>query len=60
MEPMLVAIEAGTHSPWVSRTLEDCGHEVLVANARKVRLIYGAGRKTDRIFKLLPVRQQRS
>ena len=48
-EPMLVAIEAGTHSPWVSRMLEDSGHEVLVANARKVRLIYGEGRKTDKI-----------
>ncbi len=48
-EPMLVAIETGTHSPWVSRMLEDSGHEVLVANARKVRLIYGEGRKTDRI-----------
>jgi transposase len=48
-EPMRVAIEASTHSPWVSRILEDHGHEVLVANARKVRLIYGEGRKTDRI-----------
>ena len=48
-EPMRVAIEAGTHSPWVSRTLEDGGHEVLFANARKVRLIYGEGRKSDRI-----------
>ncbi|MCA1727943.1 MAG: IS110 family transposase [Actinobacteria bacterium] len=48
-EPMRVAIEASTHSPWVSRMLEDHGHEVLVANARKVRLIYGEGRKTDRI-----------
>jgi len=48
-EPMRVAIEAGTHSPWVSRTLEDHGHEVLVANARKVRLIYGEGHKTDKV-----------
>ena len=48
-EPMRVGIEASTHSPWVSRILEDHGHEVLVANARKVRLIYGEGRKTDRI-----------
>ena len=48
-EPMRVAIEVSTHSPWVSRILEDHGHEVLVANARKVRLIYGEGRKTDRI-----------
>ncbi len=47
--PMRVAIEAGTHSPWVSRLLEGCGHEVLVANARKTRLIYAEGRKTDRI-----------
>ncbi len=38
--PMRIAIEAGTHSPWVSRLLEECGHEVLVANARKLRLIY--------------------
>ncbi len=35
-----IAIEAGTHSPWVSRVLEECGHEVLVANARKLKLIY--------------------
>ena len=39
-QPMRIAIEAGTHSPWVSRVLEECGHEVLVANARKIRLIY--------------------
>jgi transposase len=38
--PMRIAIEAGTHSPWVSRVLEACGHEVLVANSRKLRLIY--------------------
>jgi transposase len=44
-----IAIEVGTHSPWVSRLLEECGHEVLVANARKVRLIYGKGRKTDKL-----------
>jgi transposase len=37
-QPLRVAIEAGTHSPWASRVLEGCGHEVLVANARKLRL----------------------
>ena len=47
--PMRIAIEAGTHSPWASRVLEECGHEVLVANARKVRLIYSNKRKTDEI-----------
>jgi transposase len=46
---MRIAIEAGTHSPWASRVLEECGHEVLVANARKVRLIYANRRKTDEI-----------
>src|SRR5215212_4005141 len=46
-QPLRVAIEAGTHSPWVSRVLEDCGHEVLVANPRKTRLIYTNQRKTD-------------
>jgi transposase len=43
--PMRIAIEAGTHSPWASRVLEECGHEVLVANARKVRLIYARASK---------------
>jgi transposase len=47
--PLRGAIEAGTHSPWVSRVLEECGHEVLVANPRKVRLIYTNKRKTDEI-----------
>ena len=31
--PMRIAIEAGTHSPWASRVLEECGHEVLVEPA---------------------------
>ena len=48
-QPLRIAIEAGTHSPWVSRVLEECGHEVLVANTRKVRLIYSNKRKTDEI-----------
>jgi transposase len=47
--PLRVAIEAGTHSPWVNRLLEECGHEVLVANARKLRLIYANKQKTDEV-----------
>lgn len=47
--PARVAMETGTHSPWVSRYLEKFGHEVLVANARQVRLIYDNDRKTDKI-----------
>ena len=46
---MSVAIEVGTHSTWVSRVLKECDHEVLVANPRKTRLIYGQGRKTDKL-----------
>jgi transposase len=44
-----IAMETGTHSPWVSRYLEKLGHEVLVANARQVRIIYDNDRKTDKI-----------
>lgn len=46
---MLIAIETGTHSPWISRLLESFDHEVLVANARKVRLVYGGDRKSDKL-----------
>jgi transposase len=48
-QSMRIAIETGTHSPWVSRLLEECAHEVLVANARKLRLIYANKRKTDEV-----------
>jgi transposase len=41
-----IALEIGTHSPWISRLLSELGHEVIVANARKVRLI-GESRKKD-------------
>ena len=34
-----IALETGTHSPWVSRQLTQMGHEVIVAHARNVRLI---------------------
>src|SRR5580704_10989991 len=33
-----MAMETGTHSPWVSRLLTALGHEVIVAHAQKVRL----------------------
>jgi len=44
-----VALEVGTHSPWVSRTLKQLGHEVIVANARRVKLISESSRKNDRL-----------
>jgi len=44
-----VALEIGTHSPWISRLLREVGHEVVVANARKVRLIGESRKKDDRL-----------
>ena len=44
-----VAMEVGTHSPWVSRLLTSLGFEVIVANARQVQLISGSSRKNDRM-----------
>ena len=44
-----IVIETGTHSPWVSRALESMGHSVVVANARKLRMIYASDSKNDRL-----------
>lgn len=47
--PGVIALEVGTHSPWVSRLLQSLGLKVIVANPRKVRLIYGRRRRSDRL-----------
>jgi transposase len=47
--PMRIAIEVGGHSRWISRELRSYGHEVVVADARKLRLIYENPRKSDRV-----------
>lgn len=47
VEPCVIALEAGTHSAWVSRVLEDMGHEVLVGNPRKLRAIWDSDVKGD-------------
>jgi transposase len=44
-----MALETGTHSPWVSRLLSEMGHEVIVAHARNVRLIGESRKKDDRL-----------
>jgi transposase len=44
-----IALETGTHSPWVSRRLSELGHEVIVGHARNVRLIGESRRKDDRL-----------
>ena len=48
MEHVRIVLEVGTHSPWISRILSELGHEIIVANPRKLRLIYENPRKTDR------------
>jgi transposase len=49
MPPCRMALEVGTHSPWVSRHLKAMGHEVIVANPRKVKLIAQSVKKNDRM-----------
>jgi len=49
LPPSVVVLEVGTHSPWVSRLLTSLGHRVLVANPRRVRLIYQSQSKSDRL-----------
>src|SRR6201982_2644325 len=44
-----IALEIGTHSPWVSRLLGELGHEVIVANARKGRRVGGSRKKVERL-----------
>jgi transposase len=46
---MTIALEVGTHSPWVSEMLESYGHQVVVANPRKVQSIHKNRRKNDKV-----------
>lgn len=45
---MRVVLEVGTQSPWVSRLIRAAGHDVIVANARKLGLISRSAKKNDR------------
>lgn len=47
-EASRIVLEVGTHSPWVSRRVTAAGHEVIVANPRRVRLIAENDSKNDR------------
>ncbi len=42
-----IGMESGTHSPWLSRLLEEMGFRVLVGNARKLRAIWQSDVKDD-------------
>ena len=44
-----VAMEAGTHSIWISEQLRELGHEVIVANVRELRAISHSDRKSDQV-----------
>lgn len=44
---MAIALEAGTHSGWISRLLEKLGMKVVVAQPRKLRALWGRDRKND-------------
>jgi transposase len=54
-----VVMEVGTHSPWLSRLLTSLGFEVIVANARQVKLISASSRKNDRMDAYLLARLAR-
>jgi len=47
--PMRVAMEVGTHSPWLVQLVNGLGHEALVGNACKLRLIHRNNQKSDEV-----------
>jgi transposase len=49
LPPVRVAFEVSAHSGWMSELLDKAGHEVIVANPRKLRSIYNSTRKNDRM-----------
>ncbi len=46
--PSRIVLEVGSQSPWMSTLLRELGHDVTVADARRVAAITRSGRKTDR------------
>lgn len=51
-----IAVETGTHSNWIADQLRSMGHEVVVANARKLRAIYQSDREDGRFAAPIPLR----
>jgi transposase len=47
--PSRVVLEVGSHSPWVSRLVGELGHEALVANPRRLAVIYANESKNDSV-----------
>lgn len=46
--PAKVVLEVGSHSRWVAGLLKELGHQVIVANPRRVQLISQSDSKSDR------------
>lgn len=44
-----VVMETGTHSRWVAQLMDLLGHEVIVGNARKLKLISENNQKSDKV-----------
>jgi hypothetical protein len=49
LEPVRIAMEAGTHSIWITEQIEELGHEVIVANVRELRAISHSDQKSDKV-----------
>jgi transposase len=47
-EKVLIAMEAGTHSPWISALLSDMNFKVVIGNPRKLKFIWRSDNKNDR------------
>jgi transposase len=60
MAPAAMAIEAGTHSNWVYDLLTSLGHDVVVANPRKLRAITANERKSDQMDARMLARLRRA
>src|SRR3954452_23141685 len=58
-QPLHIPIEVGTHSPWISRLLTECAHEVLIATALVITIepthrTHSARRNRGRPVRLQP------
>ena len=47
LSPKLIVLEAGTHSAWMNNALESLGHTPVVANPRRLALIFRDVNKND-------------
>lgn len=49
LPPMRIVLETGTHANWVARLAMRHGHDALVAQARRLRMIYENPNKSDAV-----------